>query len=629
MENRFGVKDLFLFLLVGGLIVVVVMAMIQFDRQYDQVLLIQSKQEEMTRDLGRIRQQLAQGVAMAPSAGGPSTPTTNAAPGGGKDSFYLLRDAEQKPDFARGDWFVDNMGAKIGKLTPLISTDVYQNWVEYNVCESLAFRDPHSLEYLPRLATRWEISPDGLTMRFFLRRDVTFSDGEPMTADDVVWTFNWIKNPAVAAARQRSYLEKLKEVKKIDDYTVEFVFSEFYFQNFDYVAGGDVNVLPKHFYSRFSPDEFNERTGLLMGTGPYRMASPDAWTPGQPIELFRNDRYWGPPGTFDRILFREVEEDAAEMVVFGNQEIDHIHAQPEPYHQMTKDPRILAISNHYSYPSVFTGYRYCAWNQVARKDGKEVKTHFADKRVRQAMTMLIDRQRIVDEIAFGLGTVATGPFATFSPQYAKDVQAWPHDPERAKALLKEAGYADRNGDGVIESADGTPFRFKVMFMGTTVAWQKIALFMKDGLARAGIVVEPEPVDWPVLLRRMQQGDFEAVCLAWSGVVETDPYQIFHSSQIKDAGDNRTGYVNPELDKLIDKARTTVDKGERMKMWNQVHHILHEDQPYTFLFNRNELRVVNKRITNIEPSKLGLNYEHLNGGVIPWYVPKQSQRYTAK
>ena len=250
MENRFGVKDLFLFLLVGGLIVVVVMAMIQFDRQYDQVLLIQSKQEEMTRDLGRIRQQLAQGVvAVNNSGGGPSTPATNAAaPGGGKDAFYLLRDAEQKPDFARGDWFIDSFGAKIGRLTPHVASDVYQKWVQYQVMQPLTVTDPYTLEPAPCLATHWEISPDGLVMKFFLRRNATFSDGHPVTADDVIFTFDWIRNPAVNAERTRAYLTKLKDVKKLDDYTVEISFSEYYYLNFDYAAGVDVPVMPKHYY---------------------------------------------------------------------------------------------------------------------------------------------------------------------------------------------------------------------------------------------------------------------------------------------------------------------------------------------------------------------------------------------
>jgi peptide/nickel transport system substrate-binding protein len=167
------------------------------------------------------------------------------------------------------------------------------------------------------------------------------------------------------------------------------------------------------------------------------------------------------------------------------------------------------------------------------------------------------------------------------------------------------------------------------YPSATVIWEKVALFMKDAYARAGIVVEPDKVDWPVLVNRLNTSDFDAICLSWSGTPESDPYQIFHSSQTKNQGDNRTNYVSAECDAAIEKARTTVDRDERMKGWQAVHRILHEDQPYTFILNRKELRFVNKRIANMEQTKLGLNYEHLNGGMIPWYVPQARQRYSAK
>ena len=225
MENRFGIKDLFLFLLVGGLIVVVIMAMVQFDRQYRQVLDIRQKQDELTRDVVAIRNQLAQGiVAVGSAAGGGSTTAPSQNP---NDVFRLVREAEKKPDFARGDFFIDSFGAKIGRLTPHVASDVYQKWVEYQVMESLTVTDPYTLEPAPRLATHWEISPDGLVMKFHLRRGATFSDGYPVTADDVIFTFDWMRNPAVNAERTRAYLTKLKEVKKIDDYTVEISFTEF------------------------------------------------------------------------------------------------------------------------------------------------------------------------------------------------------------------------------------------------------------------------------------------------------------------------------------------------------------------------------------------------------------------
>jgi peptide/nickel transport system substrate-binding protein len=141
-------------------------------------------------------------------------------------------------------------------------------------------------------------------------------------------------------------------------------------------------------------------------------------------------------------------------------------------------------------------------------------------------------------------------------------------------------------------------------------------------------MEPERVDWPVLVQKLNTSDFEAVTLGWSSVPESDPYQVFHSNNIKDQGDNRTAYSNPELDKVIDKGRTTMDKEARMKYWHQVHQILHDDQPYTFMFNRKALRLFNERVHNVKESKLGLNYEHLNGGVLPWYIPTTMHKYEA-
>ena len=624
MENRFGIKDLFLFLLLGGLIVAVVLAMKQFDRQYKLVLGIQNKQDELTRDVVAIRNQLAQGVV---AVGGPGGSTTAPAQNP-NDVFRLVREAEKKPDFARGDWFIDSFGTKIGRLTPHTSSDVYQKWVEYQVMETLTTTDPDTLEPAPRLATHWEISPDGLVMKFFLRRGVTFSDGAPMTADDVVFSFDWIRNPAVNAARTRAYLTKLKGVKKIDDYTVEFTFSEYYYQNFEYAGGIDVPVMPKHFYSKFTPDQYNEMTGLLMGSGPYKLKSPD-WTPGQAIELVRNERYWGVPPTFDRIVYREIENEATEMVMFGNQELDQVHCAPDVFKRMTEDKRLTEVGTPYSYRSPFRGYSYCGWNQRRNRNGKPEVTFFADKRVRLAMTMLLDRQRIVSEINYGLAEVATGPFAVGVGQTDPNVKPWPFDVDRAKSLLREAGLEDRNGDGVIESPDGKPFRFQITYPSGVAIWDKNVLFMKDAYAKAGIVAEPDRTDWPVLVNRLNTSDFDAICLAWSTTPETDPYQMFHSSQTKDQGDNRTGYVSPECDAAIEKARTTVDREERLKGWQAVHRILHEDQPYTFISIRNELRFISNRVKNIESSKIGLNFEDLNGGMIPWYVPRTQQRYSAK
>jgi peptide/nickel transport system substrate-binding protein len=650
MENRFGVKDFFLFLLVGGLIVLVIVAMFQFDRQYQQVIQIKQRQDELTGDIVAVRRQLAQGITVGGGSVASQSPEA-------MEVFQPLVKAEQMPGFSRGDWLVDNFGTKIGRLTPLVSTDLYQQWVEARVMEGLVVRDANTLKYVPLLAESWDdkdltgewekyvkpLRDRGLTndqiaeairedrkaplaqeIVFNLRKGVTFSDGTPLTAHDVVFTFEWIQNPEVNAPRARAYFVSLKEVKANSDQEVVFRFSAPYYGNFEQV--GSTSIMSKKFYSRFTPSQFNERTGLLIGTGPYKLEDSENWSPGKPVELVRSVRYWGVPPTFDRLVYREIEDEAAEMVMFGNGELDLLSCVPEQYEKLLKDERIVKMSQHYKYPSPLNGYTYIGWNQMRRSGEKQTPTAFADKRVRQAMTFAIDRERIAREVMLGYATVASGPFDPASPQSSPDVKPWPHDEAKAKSMLKDSGFVDRNGDGVIDGPDGQPFRFKLSYPSGSAVTQRIVLFLKDSFARAGITAEPEPLDWPVLLDRIKRGDYEACMLGWGGVVESDPFQIFHSSQIKDQGDNRTHYINKQLDELIERARRTLDEEARMKLWHQVHQILHEDQPYTFMFNRPSLVFINGRIQNVSITKLGMSNLRLYPLPNPWFVPKNQQRY---
>ncbi len=622
MENRFGIKDLFLFVLIAALIGVVIMAMWQFDRQYKEVLTIKQQNVETAREINGIKRQLAQGV-VAVGAGNTGSNRSTTQPI--DDAFTPIRAAEAAPNFARGDWHIDNFGTKVGRLTPMVSTDVYQRWVEFQVLESLAVRDPNTLEYKPRLAERWELQADGLKSTFWLRKGVTFSDGTPLTADDIIFTFDWMMNPEVDAERTRSYFKRtFAGVKKLDDYTVEFTFKEPYFLSFEQVSS--LGIMPKHFYSKYTPQQFNEKTGLLMGSGPYRLETPDSWTPGQRVILYRNDRYWGEAPTFDRLIFHEIQGESTQMVLYGNQEHDVLRCTAPMFDKITKDQRVMEFSNSFEFESIFGGYLYIAWNQEKLVDGKGQVTRFADPRVRRAMTMMLDRERMAKEIFLGYATVASGPFLPSNPQSDATVKPWPYDPAAAKELLREAGFYDRDNDGVIDGPDGTPFKFTFTYPSGSDTWEKVVLFAKDSYSAAGIVMEPERIDWPVLVKRLDTSDFEAVTLGWSSVVESDPYQTFHSESIANQGDNRTSYRNPELDKTIDTARVMIERDGRMKLWNKVHRTLHEDQPYTFLFNRKALRLIHKRVQNVEKSRMGLNYEHLNGGMIPWFVPETQQRY---
>jgi peptide/nickel transport system substrate-binding protein len=152
------------------------------------------------------------------------------------------------------------------------------------------------------------------------------------------------------------------------------------------------------------------------------------------------------------------------------------------------------------------------------------------------------------------------------------------------------------------------------------------LFLKDSYAQAGIKVELDPTDFAIMIDRINKRDFEAISLGWSGAPENDLYQDFHSSQIKDEGDDFVSYANPELDRLIDQARSTVDEAKRMPLWQQCSRIIHGDQPYTFLYRSKALSFMAGRVQDVHPSKIGLNVVQRWSMPIPWYVPKAQQKW---
>lgn len=615
MENRFGIKDFFLFLSLAFIVVLLLLCLKQYDRQWEQIGELKGNVSNLTNDLTQIRNAVSQGITVRTDGGASGkSPSTNPV----DDPFHSIRDAMARPDFATGDWLVENFGTTIGKLTPLISTDVYATWVQAKTMESLCYRDPDTLQYGPLLATGWEISPDGTTMTFNLRRGVVFSDGVPMTAKDVVFTFNWIMNPKIDAARSRAYLDHLDSVSADGDLKVVFKFKKFIFNTFSTVV--ETLIMPEHFYSKFTTTQYNEVPGLLMGTGPYRLPTPDQWKPGTRVEIVRNERYWGLPPAFDRIVYYEVKDEVAEETMYRNREVDRFIPTPEQFEKLKKDPAITARSSTWEYYSPVSGYNFIGWNQ--KRAGQA--THFADKRVRQAMTMLIDRERIARELWLGHATPATGPFGYGSPQTDPAIKPWPFDTERAKKLLAEAGYTDRNGDGVLDGPDGKSFEFSLSYNAGNPFTDRIVLFLKDSLAQAGVKMNLDAVDWPIFLKKLDGRDFEACILGWSTSIETDCNQIFHSSQIKDQGDDFVSYSNPDCDAAIDKARATVDEAQRMEAWRAVHRIIHEDQPYTFLLSRQGMGFIDSRIQNIRKTKLGLNMVLTEMTPMPWYVPKANQ-----
>jgi peptide/nickel transport system substrate-binding protein len=616
MQKQLTARDWITYSLISLLILLLLLAMYQIDRQWMKLTEMEAAMTEQSKDMRELRSSIASGVATT------KTTANLAVTGEVAPAFKRAQAATRLPDYAPGDWSVDAFSTNIKTITPLVSTDAYAFSVQSYVLESMIIRNPDTLGWEGLIAKSWKVSDDGLVITFQMRDNVVFSDGEPLTAEDVVFSFKFIMTEAIQAPRDRAYLEKIKEVKANGKYEVVFTFKEPYFEALS-LAGG-MSVLPKHFYEAYlkEPQKFNESKGLLLGSGPYKLIDPKNWTPDKGhVELVRNERYWGDvQPSYNRVLWKIIQNDSARLTTYRNGDIDSYSARPLEYQELKKDQQITAKSQNFEYMPPVVGYSYIGWN--LERAGKS--TRFADKRVRQAMTYLTDVSRVIKDVFLDYAEPAVSPFGKTSKQHDSALQPYTYDLDKAKTLLKEAGYEDRNGDGVLEDKAGQPFEFKLTYFQANEDTKRMVLLLKDLYARAGVRMIPFPQEWPVMLENLDKKDFDAITLGWTSGIETDLYQIFHSAQAISNGDNYVSYKNPALDKLIVDARRTVDEDKRMPLWQQAERILYEDQPYTFLMRRKSLLFVDKRIHNLQMTKLGLNL-----GVLPLenYVPLAQQKYT--
>lgn len=615
MEHRFSTKDFFIFLGLGLVLVSIWMAMYQRDREWGEIQRAISAAKELQTDmtnLERLINERLQGGGT--NIGVPGTPDNHPA-------FERAKRTESMPGYAKGDWYVRAFGVRLKTITPMVSSDVYASIVQDRVLESLVSRNPETLEWQPLVAKAWTISQDGLVFTFTMRQNVRFSDGTPLTAEDLEFTFNFLMNEKIAAPRPRAYYEKIKSVKATSRFEVVFTYKEPYFEAFE--LAGNMSILPRHFYSKYldDPEAFNQSTCILLGSGPYRLEDPVGWKADQRLILIRNERYWGPVlPAFDKLIFETIEGDAARLTAFRNGSVDGYAARPKEYQQLLADPQFMKGAKNFEFESPRDGYAYIGWNQM--KEGKP--TIFADRRVRQALTLLIDRERICKDVFLGYGKPAVSPFSPLVKQHDPNIKPWPCDAEKAKALLAEAKFADRDKDSILENEQGEKLEFDLIYGQGNDDWQLATAFIAAELAKQGILMRPKPVQWDYLLDSLTKKTFSACLLGWSSGFETDIYQMFHSSQMKEDGDNFISYKNPELDQLIDKARREVREDVRIPIWQQCEKIMHEDQPYTFLIRRKSLIFVDRRIANTEVlPKWGFNID-----VVPleWYVPLGMQKY---
>jgi peptide/nickel transport system substrate-binding protein len=502
---------------------------------------------------------------------------------------------------AVGDWLVRRLSAEPSSLNPITSSDAAESTINSYIYEGLLELDNETLELVPLLAESFSVSEDKLQYTFILREGLTWQDGKPLTTDDVLYTFEIIQDPKVDAPHLRNYFKDLKKVEALDDRTIRFTYAFPYFKALDMVGG--MGIIPKHV---FSEGDFNKHPAgrAPMGSGPYKFAK---WDTGKEIVLERNPDYWGDTHHIEKIVFKVISDDTVALQVLKKQDMDYMGLLPIQWERQTASEDFDTNFKKMRFPA--QSYSWIGWNLR--------KPMFSDRRVRRALGMLVDRQSFVDNIWYGLGTVVSGNFFVEAPEYNKDIAPLPYDPAQAARLLDEAGWIDSDGDG-IRDKDGTPFRFEFTYPSASSTSEQLSTLLKESLGKVGIHMTIRKLEWALFTQLLEDRTFDAVTLAWVLPILADPYQVWHSSQADD-GSNYVGFINEEADRIIENARPEFDRQKRASMYRRFHEILHEEQPYTFLFNRNSLVALDRRFENVIEYPLGPDSTE-------WYVPAEVQRY---
>ncbi len=510
----------------------------------------------------------------------------------------------------RGGSLVVRMTVDPPSLNRLVDSDWWGARIAELVYERLVDMDPYDdpdYAYRPVLAESWEESEDGTVFTFKLRRDVSWHDGKPFTAHDVIATFDKVLHPETRSVHVRAYMEELESVEALDDYTVRFTWKQPYALA---MSAMGTTIQPGHIIGPMSPSDYNEATSnplhrRPLGTGPWRFVE---WASNRRIVLERNDDYWGRPPYLDRLVFRIVPDNTVALQLTERGEIDLlVGIQPERWVDMTSS---YLRENYHRSAHHDSNYSWIGWNQD--------HPFFRDARVRRALSYLIDRPGIIEHIYYGLPLPANCHFYWRSDACDPSLETLPYDFDTGISLMAEAGWKDTTQDGFLNNEAGQPFRFTFMLPSGNATVQRMATKMREDFRRAGIDMHIQQIEWAGFTRRLREREFDACTLAWSGGHPHggDPTQIWHSSSI-DGGSNYIGYHNEEADRLIEKARVEMDPERRNEMWREFGRIIYGEQPYTWLWTSPRLTLIHNRFRGVRESLMWWQFTD-------WWVADESE-----
>lgn len=502
-------------------------------------------------------------------------------------------------------------------INPLISISSESANLESIIFDGLIKINEKGEPY-PNLSSSWDILGDGLIWKFYLKKNIRFHDGIELTADDVVFTYEAVKQPENKGGYS-SFFELIKDVKAIDKYTIEITLKEPYVT---FLYGLEIGILPKHILERedLHNTEFNYRP---VGTGPYKLQK---WSEDE-IVLKANEDYFNGRPYLDKIVLKNFPNQKVMWSRLMRGEIDFSQAITPPDYDVIKN--ISSFKTH----SVLKPYYYMiAFNlspspsppsseplppQVGEDKGWGL---LKDKRVRQALNYAIDKEKIIREVLNNMGKVSAGTIYPLSWAYYQALKPYPYNPRKALELLKEGGWEDTDNNHILDK-NGKELKFTVVINKGDEIKIKSTRLIQEQLLDIGVKFDIELVDLSFLTQRLLKKDFEVSFMEI--VSKNDPdinYMLFHSSQIN-VGLNMFSYENQRVDEMLDKGRTTFDREKRKEYYIDFQKEILDDPPGIFLFWTEYLVGIHERFKDVK-----VDWRGTFANITEWYVPEEKQKY---
>ena len=395
-------------------------------------------------------------------------------------------------------------------------------------------------------------------------------------------------NPRNLSPRIADY-EPVKSVEVLDPLTVRIVYKRLYSPA---IGTWTMGILPEHLLNDaalakeaaalgMDPESFTMRNSQFnrhpVGCGPFRFTE---WKSDQYIILDRFDDYWEAPPNYRKYVFRVIPDLLTQEMEFYAGTLDSYSVQPHQVDRFKMDDRFQSFSG------TSFGYTYIGYN--LRREP------FNDVRVRRALSMAIDVNKIIRYVVYDQGERITGPFVKQTDYYNHGVEPIPYDPRAALRLLASAGW-ERNSQGWLEK-DGRRLQFTLITNSGNDIRKAILAIAQDSWKQIGIDVQTDLLEWSVFIQeRVNKLDFDTLVLGWSMGIDPDLYQIWHSSQTGPHQLNFVGFNNPQADDLIVKIRQEYDHQTQVAYCHRLHEIIAREQPYTFLYVGKWTAILDKRI----------------------------------